>query len=77
VIGEIKTHHPDVIFLSEAFTRPNVMYRLAKLGFSQSYTYFTWRNTRQELADYFNDLTQSQVSEYFRPNLWPNTPTSS
>jgi starch synthase (maltosyl-transferring) len=74
VIGEIKTHHPDVIFLSEAFTRPNVMYRLAKLGFSQSYTYFTWRNTRQELADYFNELTQSQVSEYFRPNLWPNTP---
>jgi len=74
VIGEIKTHHPDVIFLSEAFTRPNVMYRLAKHGFSQSYTYFTWRNTKQELADYFNDLAQSQVCEYFRPNLWPNTP---
>jgi starch synthase (maltosyl-transferring) len=74
VIGEIKTHHPDVIFLSEAFTRPNVMYRLAKLGFSQSYTYFTWRNTRQELTDYFNELTQSHVCEYFRPNLWPNTP---
>jgi starch synthase (maltosyl-transferring) len=74
VIGEIKTHHPDVVFLSEAFTRPNVMYRLAKLGFSQSYTYFTWRNTRQELADYFNEMTQSQVCEYFRPNLWPNTP---
>src|SRR5215510_13474883 len=74
VIGEIKTHHPDVIFLSEAFTRPNVMYRLAKLGFSQSYTYFTWRNTRQELTDYFNELTRSEACEYFRPNLWPNTP---
>jgi starch synthase (maltosyl-transferring) len=74
VIGEIKTHHPDVIFLSEAFTRPNVMYRLAKLGFSQSYNYFTWRNTRQELTDYFTELTQTQVGEYFRPNLWPNTP---
>jgi Glycosidases len=74
VIGEIKMHHPDVIFLSEAFTRPNVMYRLAKLGFSQSYNYFTWRNTRQELTDYFTELTQTQVREYFRPNLWPNTP---
>ena len=74
VVGEIKIHHPDVLFLSEAFTRPSVMYRLAKLGFSQSYTYFTWRNTRQELTDYFNELTQTQVCEYFRPNLWPNTP---
>ena len=74
VIGEIKTHHPDVLFLSEAFTRPQVMYRLAKLGFSQSYTYFTWRNSKQELSDYFNELTQTQVCEYFRPNLWPNTP---
>ena len=74
VIGEIKTRHPDVLFLSEAFTRPHVMYRLAKVGFSQSYTYFTWRNTRQELTDYFNELMQTQVCEYFRPNLWPNTP---
>jgi len=74
VIGEIKKRHPDVIFLSEAFTRPNVMYRLAKLGFSQSYTYFTWRNTKRELTDYFNELTQSPACEYFRPNLWPNTP---
>ena len=74
VIGEIKTRHPDVLFLSEAFTRPNVMYRLAKVGFSQSYTYFTWRNTRQELTDYFNELMQTQVCEYFRPNLWPSTP---
>ena len=74
VIGEIRNQHPDILFLSEAFTRPNLMYRLAKLGFSQSYTYFTWRNTRQELKEYFNDLTQTQVREYFRPNLWPNTP---
>jgi starch synthase (maltosyl-transferring) len=74
VIAEIKNQYPDVLFLSEAFTRPNLMYRLAKLGFSQSYTYFTWRNRRQELQEYFNELTQTQVREYFRPNLWPNTP---
>src|SRR5215471_14341593 len=74
VIGEIKEKHPDVLFLAEAFTRPHVMYRLAKLGFSQSYTYFTWRNTKQELTEYFRDLTRSDVSEYFRPSLWPNTP---
>jgi starch synthase (maltosyl-transferring) len=74
VIGEIKEDHPEVIFLAEAFTRPHVMYRLAKLGFSQSYTYFTWRNTKQELTSYFNELTQTELREYFRPNLWPNTP---
>jgi starch synthase (maltosyl-transferring) len=74
VIGEIKKPCPDVIFLAEAFTRPNVMYRLAKLGFSQSYTYFTWRNTKQELIDYSCELTQTPVGEYLRPNLWPNTP---
>jgi len=74
VIREVRNQHPDILFLSEAFTRPNLMYRLAKLGFSQSYTYFTWRNTRQELKEYFNELTQTQVREYFRPNLWPNTP---
>ena len=74
VIGEIKKKQDDVLFLSEAFTRPHVMYRLAKLGFSQSYTYFTWRNTKQELTDYFTELTQTEVREYFRPNLWPNTP---
>lgn len=73
-IAEIKENHPDVLFLAEAFTRPNVMYRLAKLGFSQSYTYFTWRNTKQELTDYFRELTRPPVCEYFRPNLWPNTP---
>jgi starch synthase (maltosyl-transferring) len=74
VIGELKEAHPGVLFLAEAFTRPHVMYRLAKLGFSQSYTYFTWRNTKQELTDYFNELTQTDLREYFRPNLWPNTP---
>jgi len=74
VIAEIKGQHPEVIFLAEAFTRPNVMYRLAKLGFSQSYTYFTWRNTKPELTQYLTELTQTDVSEYLRPNLWPNTP---
>jgi len=74
VIAEIKKEHSDVLFLAEAFTRPNVMYRLAKLGFSQSYTYFTWRNTKQELTQYFTELTQTDVREYLRPNLWPNTP---
>ncbi len=74
LIGEVKRDYPEAIFLAEAFTRPKVMYRLAKLGFSQSYTYFTWRNTRQELIEYFTELTQSDVREFFRPNLWPNTP---
>ena len=74
LIAEIKRDHPDVIFLSEAFTRPRVMYRLAKLGFSQSYTYFAWRNERPELEEYFRELTQPPVSDFFRPSLWPNTP---
>jgi starch synthase (maltosyl-transferring) len=74
LIGEVKRDHPEVIFLAEAFTRPKVMYRLAKAGFSQSYTYFAWRNTTWELAQYFTELTQTSVSDYFRPNLWPNTP---
>lgn len=74
VIAEIKKQHPDVLFLAEAFTRPNVMYWLAKLGFSQSYTYFTWRNTKPELTQYFTELTQTEVRQYLRPNLWPNTP---
>jgi starch synthase (maltosyl-transferring) len=74
LIAEIKRDFPDVLFLAEAFTRPRVMQRLAKLGFSQSYTYFTWRNTKQDLTDYFTELTQTQVHEYMRPNLWPNTP---
>ncbi|MFB0520066.1 MAG: alpha-1,4-glucan--maltose-1-phosphate maltosyltransferase [Desulfatiglandales bacterium] len=74
LINEIKKDHPDVIFLSEAFTRPKVMYRLAKVGFTQSYTYFAWRNTKQELSQYFTELTQTEVREFFRANLWPNTP---
>ncbi len=74
LIGSIKDDHPDVIFLSEAFTRPKIMYHLAKLGFSQSYTYFTWRNVKWELEQYFTELTQTAVREFYRPNLWPNTP---
>lgn len=74
VIGEIRREHPDVMFLSEAFTRPKVMYRLAKLGFTQSYNYFPWRNSKTELTQYFTELTRSEVREFFRPNLWPNTP---
>lgn len=74
LIDDIKRIQPDVIFLAEAFTRPSIMHRLAKLGFSQSYTYFTWRNTRQELTDYLLELTEHESREYFRPSLWPNTP---
>lgn len=74
LIGGIKQEFPEAIFLSEAFTRPKVMYRLAKLGFTQSYTYFAWRNTRWELQEYLSELTQTPVREFFRPNLWPNTP---
>jgi starch synthase (maltosyl-transferring) len=74
LIAEVQAAHPDVLFLAEAFTRPKVMYRLAKLGFSQSYTYFAWRNTAQELTEYFTELTRTEVREFFRPNLWPNTP---
>jgi len=74
LIGEIKREHPETIFLAEAFTRPRVMHRLAKLGFTQSYTYFTWRNTKRELIEYFTELTLNESREYFRPNLWPNTP---
>jgi starch synthase (maltosyl-transferring) len=74
LIGEVKRDTPDAIFLAEAFTRPKVMYRLAKCGFTQSYTYFAWRNTGWELTQYFTELTQSPVADFFRPNLWPNTP---
>ncbi len=74
LIDGIHREHPEVIFLSEAFTRPKVMYYLAKLGFTQSYTYFAWRNTRYELTEYLTELTQTEVADYFRPNLWPNTP---
>jgi starch synthase (maltosyl-transferring) len=74
LLARIRADHANVLFLSEAFTRPRTMYRLAKLGFSQSYTYFTWRNARWELAEYMQELTESPVREYFRPNFWPNTP---
>ncbi|RXR28337.1 alpha-1,4-glucan--maltose-1-phosphate maltosyltransferase [Flavobacterium piscinae] len=74
LIGEIKKKHPDVLFLSEAFTRPKIMNELAKQGFTQSYTYFTWRNTKAELIEYVTELTQTEQKEFFRPNFWPNTP---
>jgi starch synthase (maltosyl-transferring) len=74
LIGEIRRDHPETIFLSEAFTRPKIMYYLAKLGFTQSYTYFTWRNTKAELEQYFTELSASGVREFFRPNLFTNTP---
>jgi starch synthase (maltosyl-transferring) len=74
VIPELKAKDPNVLFLAEAFTRPRVMERLAKLGFSQSYTYFTWRDTKEELTRYLLELTATSVREYFRPNFWPNTP---
>jgi starch synthase (maltosyl-transferring) len=73
-IGELKAKNPGLIFLSEAFTRPKPMYRLAELGFTQSYNYFAWRNSKDELESYFTELTQPPVAEFFHPNLWPNTP---
>lgn len=73
-IAEVKRAFPGTIFLAEAFTRPKVMHRLAKLGFSQSYTYFAWRNTKEELTAYFTELSQGPGRDYFRPNAWPNTP---
>jgi starch synthase (maltosyl-transferring) len=74
LITGVREKYPDTIFLSEAFTKPKMMKALAKAGFNQSYTYFTWRNSKQELIEYFTELTQTEMSEYFRPNLWPNTP---
>jgi starch synthase (maltosyl-transferring) len=74
LIGEIKKKHPDVLFLAEAFTRPKIMNELAKQGFTQSYTYFTWRNSKRELTEYVEELTQSEQKEFYRPNFWPNTP---
>ena len=73
-ITGLKREYPDAIFLAEAFTRPKVMHRLAKLGFTQSYTYFAWRNSKHQLIEYFTELTQGPGREYFRPNAWPNTP---
>jgi starch synthase (maltosyl-transferring) len=74
LIRTIKADAPDIIFLAEAFTRPKIMYRLAQLGFTQSYTYFAWRNTKWELETYFKELASDPVVEFFWPNLWPNTP---
>ena len=74
LISEIKKKHPDVLFLAEAFTRPKIMNELAKQGFTQSYTYFTWRNSKAELIEYLTELTQTEQREFFRPNFWPNTP---
>ncbi|MFO1080322.1 MAG: alpha-1,4-glucan--maltose-1-phosphate maltosyltransferase [Reyranellaceae bacterium] len=74
MIGDVRARHPDVIFLSEAFTRPAMMYRLAKVGFTQSYTYFTWRTGKAELMDYLRELTTTEIVDYFRPNFFVNTP---
>jgi starch synthase (maltosyl-transferring) len=74
MIGDIRAGHPDVLFLAEAFTRPKVMYRLAKIGFSQSYSYFTWRNTKQELQEYLTELTTTAPKDFFRPHFFVNTP---
>ncbi|MBX5000788.1 alpha-1,4-glucan--maltose-1-phosphate maltosyltransferase [Rhizobium lentis] len=73
LIGDIRARHPEVVFLSEAFTKPKVMYRLAKIGFSQSYTYFTWRNTKWELEQYMRELTETAPKEFFRPHFFVNT----
>ncbi|HVL97961.1 MAG TPA: alpha-1,4-glucan--maltose-1-phosphate maltosyltransferase [Egibacteraceae bacterium] len=74
VIAEIHAEHPEVLFLAEAFTRPKMMQTLAKLGFSQSYTYFAWRNTKHELTTYVSELAHTDMADYYRPNFWPNTP---
>ena len=74
LITEVKAAHPEAIFLAEAFTRPNVLYRIAKVGFTQGYNYFPWRTGKRELTEYFTELTQLPAREFFGPNLWPNTP---
>jgi starch synthase (maltosyl-transferring) len=74
IITEVKKKHPDVLFLAEAFTRPKIMHQLAKQGYTQSYTYFTWRDSKHELIEYMNELTQTNQKEFMRPNFWPNTP---
>ena len=72
-IAEVQKKYPGTIFLSEAFTKPKVMKELAKVGYTQSYTYYTWRNSKQELIEYMTELTQTEMKDYFRPNFWPNT----
>jgi starch synthase (maltosyl-transferring) len=74
LIESVRARHPDVQFLAEAFTRPKVMYRLAKIGFTHSYTYFAWRNSKSELTEYIREITGPGLREFFRPHLWPNTP---
>lgn len=74
MIGEVKKDHPEVLFLAEAFTRPKLMYRLGKMGFTMSYTYFTWRNSKWDLTEYFKEISQPPVADFFRPSVWPNTP---
>jgi starch synthase (maltosyl-transferring) len=74
MIGEVRKQNPEVVFLAEAFTRPRIMERLAKAGFNQSYTYFTWRNSKKEIEEYMTELTRTDMRYYFRPNFWPNTP---
>ncbi len=73
-LGDLREKYPDTIYLAEAFTRPHVMYSLAKAGFTQSYTYFTWRTTKAELQTYLEEITRPPVSDFFQPNFWPNTP---
>ncbi|OFZ82072.1 MAG: alpha-1,4-glucan--maltose-1-phosphate maltosyltransferase [Bdellovibrionales bacterium RIFOXYD1_FULL_53_11] len=74
LLDDLRHDHPDLIFLAEAFTRPAIMYNLAKTGYTQSYTYFTWRYSPKEFKDYLEELTRSELAEHFRPNFWPNTP---
>ncbi len=74
MIRTVKERHPEVLFLAEAFTRPKIMYRLAKMGFTQSYTYFSWRNTKQELTEYLEEIAAPAIRDFFHGNLWPNTP---
>jgi starch synthase (maltosyl-transferring) len=74
MIAEVRAKYPDTIFLAEAFTRPKVMNQLAKLGFAQSYTYFTWRDTKEELTEYLTELAETELAEFYRPSFWPNTP---
>lgn len=74
LMAEVRAKHPEVLFLSEAFSRPAIMYQLAKQGFTQSYSYFTWRNRKEELQGYVEELSKTQLKEFFRPNFWPNTP---
>ena len=74
LIAGVREEHPDTLFLAEAFTRPRLMQRLAKVGFTQSYTYFTWRNAKWEIEEYLRELSQTELADWFRPNFWPNTP---